>query len=92
MGVVSLVYFIHLIFKALFILIIIQVILSWIPEARYRFREGSRLLDKIVNPMLDPFRRLVPPSRTGGLDLSPILAIFALRLIERLVMRILVMR
>jgi len=92
MGAVSLVYLIHLVFEVLFLLIIVQAILSWIPRARYRYREATRILDRIVNPMLDPFRRLLPPSKTGGIDLSPILAIVALQIIERLILRILVLR
>lgn len=89
MGSVSLAYLVQLVFEVLYILIIVQVILSWIPEMRMRFREAVRVLDAIVNPMLDPFRRLLPPSRTGGLDLSPIFAIIALQIIERIALRLL---
>lgn len=70
---------------ALWWLIIIDVILSWVPDLRYRWRELTRIIDQIVDPILAPFRRLIPPSRTGGLDLSPLLAIVALDIIQRVV-------
>lgn len=72
------------------LLIIIDVVLSWIPEARYRFREVTRVIEKITRPVTDPFRRLAPPSRTGGLDISPMLALFALWIIRQILNSILI--
>lgn len=66
-------------------LIIIDAILSWVPDLRYRWREATRILEQIVGPILSPFRRLVPPSKTGGLDISPLLAIVSLNLLESLI-------
>ncbi|HLQ84184.1 MAG TPA: YggT family protein [Pseudogracilibacillus sp.] len=56
--------------------IIIYILMSWFPGAR----ESSfgQLLAGITEPYLEIFRRIIPP--LGGLDLSPIIAIFALRL------------
>ena len=34
----------------------------------------------LTQPMLDPFRRLVPPM--GGIDLTPIVAILAIKLFQ----------
>jgi len=44
-----------------------------------------RLLRRIVNPLLDPVRRLVPPYKTGGWDLSPIIVILLIVILQRLV-------
>lgn len=58
-------------------MIIIYILLSWFPGAR----ESSIgvLLGKLVEPYLEPFRRFIPPIG-GMLDISPIVALFALRL------------
>ncbi|MCX6375840.1 MAG: YggT family protein [Armatimonadetes bacterium] len=80
---------VHLVVRVLIILIIIEAILSWVPDLRWRFRGGSRLLERITAPLMAPFRRLIPPSKTGGLDLSPILAIVALQIVERLLISVL---
>lgn len=58
--------------------IIAYVLLSWIPNARDSFI--GEILGKLVEPYLAPFRRLIPPIG-GMLDISPIVAIFALQFI-----------
>ena len=69
-------------------LVLVYCILTWIP-----MREGSLLqdigavLDRIVGPYLNFFRRFIPPM--GGIDFSPVIAIIALNLIERLLFRVL---
>ncbi|MBB6673205.1 YggT family protein [Cohnella nanjingensis] len=56
-------------------LIIIYILMSWLPNVRESF--VGELLGKLVEPYLRPFRRLIPP--IGGiLDISPIIALFAL--------------
>ncbi|WP_240941281.1 YggT family protein [Paenibacillus sp. HB172176] len=60
-------------------LIIGYVLLSWFPNARESFI--GQLLGKIVEPYISIFRRFIPPIG-GVLDLSPIIAIFALRFIS----------
>lgn len=58
--------------------IIAYVLLSWLPNARDSFI--GEILGKLVEPYLSPFRRLIPPIG-GMLDISPIVAIFALQFI-----------
>lgn len=56
-------------------MIIIYILMSWLPSVK----ESSvgEMLGKLVEPYLKPFRRLIPP--IGGiLDISPIVAFFAL--------------
>lgn len=59
-------------------LIIAYVLLSWLPNAR----ESSIgvLIGKLVEPYLSPFRKFIPPIG-GMLDLSPIIALLALRFV-----------
>lgn len=68
-------------------LIIARVILSWVP-----IRQGGLLydivavLDSVTGPYLNLFRRIIPPM--GGVDFSPVIALLALNLAERLVFNI----
>lgn len=55
------------------------VLLSWFPNARESFI--GRLLGNIVEPYIGIFRRFIPPIG-GVLDLSPIIALFALWFID----------
>ncbi len=59
-------------------LIIVSVILSWIGQGSQNPIVG--LLHQMTEPVLSPFRRIIPP--IGGLDLSPILAIVSLQIIK----------
>ncbi len=54
--------------------IIIRVVLSWIGSHSYN--PAVALIDSITEPVLRPFRRVVPP--VGGFDLSPLFAIILL--------------
>jgi uncharacterized protein YggT (Ycf19 family) len=64
-------------------IIVIDAILSWVPRGQYGFVDSIRsALDAIVNPFVDLFRRFIPPM--GGLDISPMVAILALSLLQRL--------
>ena len=58
------------------IVILIRVILSWANADTYnRF---VRIVYLVSEPFLAPFRKLLPPWRMGGLDLSPAFALIAL--------------
>lgn len=67
--------------KVFFFALIISVILSWVAPGSYN--PGSQLVNQICEPLLMPFRKLLP--NLGGLDLSPIFAFLALKLIDMLV-------
>ncbi|MGE7621910.1 YggT family protein [Viridibacillus sp. NPDC096237] len=58
------------------IALIVYILMSWIPSA-YESKFGQ-ILGKICDPYLDIFRRFIPP--LGMIDISPIVAIFALNL------------
>ncbi|WP_409348540.1 YggT family protein [Paenibacillus phyllosphaerae] len=59
-------------------MIIGYILLSWLPNARESFI--GEWLSKLVEPYLTPFRRIIPPIG-GMLDLSPIVALFALHFV-----------
>ncbi len=73
----------HLLIQLLIILVFIHALGSWIPQIREsRFYE---LLDRIVEPLLRPIRQVVPD--LGGVDISPMILIFILILIDRAIGR-----
>jgi YggT family protein len=58
-----------------FFVILIKIILSWVAPQNYN--PVTAMLTTLAEPILRPFRRLVPP--LGGLDISPIFAIVLLQ-------------
>lgn len=67
--------------------IVIWCILSWVPRTGLGLFEDIRgALGMLVEPYLGLFRRFIPP--VMGVDFSPIVAILALSLIERLLFAI----
>lgn len=66
------------------IAIFARIILSWFPiSPDSPFAAIFSFLYSITEPVLGPIRRLLPPMGMGGmgLDLSPIIVIFAMQLI-----------
>lgn len=59
-------------------LIIIYILMSWFPGARES--QFGYFLGTIVEPFLEPFRRIIPPIG-GMIDISPIVALLVLRLL-----------
>ncbi|MFC3388898.1 YggT family protein [Salinicoccus sesuvii] len=57
--------------------LIIYIFSSWVPGLRES--AFGQILGKVYEPILEPFRKLIPPIG-GVLDLSPIIAIIVLRL------------
>ena len=69
--------------KIFFFALIISVILSWVAPGSYN--PGAQLVNQICEPVLAPFRKLLP--NLGGLDISPIFAFIAINLIDMLVVK-----
>ncbi|MDV2999999.1 MAG: hypothetical protein N5P05_001605 [Chroococcopsis gigantea SAG 12.99] len=63
------------------VLLIVRVLLSWFQGAGWAEQIMS-FLGPITDPYLNIFRSLIPP--LGGMDFSPILAFFALQLLQNL--------
>lgn len=70
--------FIYLVKDIYFYMILIYVLMSWLPNVRES--AVGEFLGKLVEPYLRPFRRLIPPIG-GMLDISPIVALFALQFV-----------
>lgn len=75
---------IHRIFQLLTLIVVVDVVLSYFMSP---FQPVRRFLDRIVEPMLRPIRRLLP--RTGMIDFSPLVLIILLQLLDYLIQSIL---
>ncbi|KAB0504191.1 MULTISPECIES: YggT family protein [Pseudomonas] len=64
--------------SVLFYAMIISVILSWVAPGSHN--PGAELVAQITEPVLAPFRRIIP--NLGGLDISPIFAFIAIQLVQ----------
>jgi YggT family protein len=80
--------FLSYLLQLLIWLIIAQAILSWlvafnVVNTGNRFVHGLlRGLDRLLDPLLRPFRNLLPDM--GGIDLSPLVLILLIMLVQRL--------
>jgi len=77
---------IHLALIIYFWVVIFRVILSWvkIPSSFYPF---AIVLYKLTEPLLRPFRRIIPPSRLGGIDISPMIVILLIFFVDSFLVR-----
>ena len=77
---------IKLLFQAFYVLLIIRVLLSWVPGVA-QDHPAVNFVFRATSPLLTPIRRVMPP--VGGLDLSPLVAILLLTLVQSLVINLL---
>jgi len=63
-------------------LLFIRILLSWFPNVNWMSPPFS-ILSQLTDPYLNVFRSFIPP--LGGIDLSPMLAIFLLGFVAQAV-------
>jgi len=66
------------IFKLYILVMIVYAVVSWVPSIRGRW---SDYLAMLVEPVLVPVRRVIPP--LGGLDLSFLVVIIVIQLVDQ---------
>jgi YggT family protein len=72
-------------------LILIRVLLSWVNVNPYRpmiSHPAIQVLHRITDPVLEPLRRIIPPIG-GTIDISPVVAIILLEIINRVLASVL---
>jgi YggT family protein len=74
---------IQLLFQVLTFVIFADVILSFFMSPYHPIR---KTLDSIVNPLLDPIRRFVPPVQ--GIDFSPMVLLILVQVLEYILLRV----
>jgi YggT family protein len=60
--------------------VIIRALISWVSPDPYN--PIVQILSKLTEPVLRPLRKLVPPERMGGLDLTPLILILLIQLVK----------
>ena len=80
------IFLINISFEILAMLIIIRVLLSWFPYNQYH--PLVQILLKITEPILLPIRSLIPA--VGGMDLSPIIIIFIIKVMQNFIISFLI--
>ena len=61
-------------------ILIIRALLSWVsPDPRNPL---VQILVRLTEPVQGPLRKLAPPHKLGGLDISPMLAILLIQFIK----------
>jgi YggT family protein len=69
-------------------IIIARALVSWVNPDPYN--PIVRFLYRATEPVLAPFRRLLPPYRTGGIDLSPLWVLLIIYILQEFLLRALV--
>lgn len=92
MLILSLVTAISWLFRIYEFLILIRVLLSWVNVNPYQpviDHPLVRLLYQLTDPVLEPLRRLIPPIG-GAIDISPIVALILLEILQRIILTVLI--
>ena len=85
---IGLVDFIRWLLELYSYVIIAAALISWVsPDPRNPI---VMFLRQVTEPVLAPARRLLPPWKTGGLDLSPVIVLIAIQFVERVILSMLI--
>ena len=79
-----LVYLVDAFFTLLSLAILARVLVSWVRVSPYH--PAVDFLDRITEPVLAPLRRVIPP--VGMVDISPIIAMLLLQIIQQVLVPI----
>ncbi len=76
--------------QAITILIIVDVIISWVPSISQQ-NPAVVIIRDLAKAILAPFRKVIPPIRAGNanVDITPIIAIISLRVIGNILIKLL---
>ena len=75
---------VEFLFRLLTVVIVIDVIVSYFLPP---YNNVRIFLDRIVSPLLNPIRRIVPPIQM--IDFSPIILLVLLQVVEYIIVRLL---
>jgi YggT family protein len=68
------------VFDLALLAIVVRVVLSWANADPYNAL--VRAVFALTEPILAPFRRIAPPWKVGGVDLSPLFAALTIELLQ----------
>ena len=75
--------FVNQLFYFYYILLIIRILLTWIPNIDW-YNQPYKGISAITDPFLNIFRNIIPPIG-GALDISPILAFIVLQIMQGII-------
>ncbi len=84
----SLAYIVGLLFHFYSLLIFIRILLTWIPNIDWN-QQPIKAIREVSDVYLNIFRNVIPP--LGMIDISPMIALIVLWIIQGAVVRLLVM-
>ena len=79
-------YVISIVAELLVLALIIRAVLSWLIGIT-ALQPIARFFNKITDPLIAPIRRILPP--VGGFDLSPLVALLLIWLVENVLLIVL---
>lgn len=79
------IYILEILFTLYTFMLLIRVLGSWFP--RFSQSQAMRFIAFYTDPYLNIFRRIIPP--IGMMDISPMIAFFALQMIQWILFSIL---
>ncbi len=74
------------------LLVLLDVVFSYLVMFRVNTRPIQPIIEfvqKIVEPMLEPIRRIIPPQKLGGLDISPLILLILFQMLAQGALQIL---
>lgn len=71
------------------IVVIIRIILSWVVPIFGLNNGFVYFIFRITDPLLKPFRVILPIGKMGGIDFSPVLLFFVLQIVQTILMKLL---
>jgi YggT family protein len=84
--------YVEALFLVYLILIFARILLSWIPRLPYNryLRAVVDFIHQVTDPFLNLFRRVLPPvgGRGFALDLSPIIAVVVLLIVQTVIVNL----
>jgi YggT family protein len=77
--------FINILIQVVILLVFVKIVLSYFMDPYHPVRQA---IDSIVEPMLAPIRRIIPP--IGMIDFSPLVLIIIINVVGRLLISFLI--
>ncbi len=81
-----LIWLIDLLANGLILVVLVEALLSFVVPPWHPWR---RALNRVVEPLLAPIRRVIPP--VGAFDFSPLVLIILIGLVRQLLIRLLLL-
>ncbi len=77
---------VHILIYLYIWVLVVAALMSWLPSSS-SWDSVRRSLDRVTEPLLRPLRRILPRPRLGGvgIDLSVLVAIILLEIVNRII-------